>query len=357
MASFRLVTAFYTPLRYPGGKRRLAPVVMSLLEENRLKDVDYVEPYAGGSAVALALLFNEYASVVHINDLSRPVYAFWYAVLNETEALCCRVERSKVTMQAWFRQRAVYNRRKSAGLLDLGFATLFLNRTNRSGILSGGVIGGKQQTGAWLLDARFNKRDLVQRIRRIARYRDRIKLYQQDALDFTNDVVSSLSNVFAFYDPPYIENGHKLYLNEYTADGHLALATRVAQLDCPWVVTYDGAAVRERLYPLQRRLFYGLSYSAQGRRRGDEVMFLSDQLQLPKTWQGVEPIKLSGERRHPIYGRIENMKPHAEMHEGPSAFEKFRRAIKTIVSVPKSDVPIKRPQPSPRKGKAAVLKY
>ena len=343
------MSAFYTPLRYPGGKRRLTPVVMSLLEKSRLKNVEYVEPYAGGSAVALSLLFNEYASVVHINDLSRPVYAFWYAVLNETDALCRRVERSKVTMQSWLRQRRVYDRRKSAELVDLGFATLFLNRTNRSGILSGGVIGGKQQTGKWLLDARFNKRDLVQRIRRIARYRDRIRLYQQDALDFTNRVVSGLSNVFAFYDPPYIENGYKLYLNDYTIAGHRALATRIAQLNCPWVVTYDGAAVRERLYPLQRRLLYGLSYSAQGRHRGDEVMFLSDHLELPESWQRGEPIKLSGERRHVVYGRIDNMKPHAEMHEGQSAFEKFRRAVETIVSVPKSEMPVKGPKQAGKK--------
>jgi DNA adenine methylase len=160
---------FYTPLRYPGGKRRLAPVVSRLLTANKLKNIDYVEPYAGGAAVALSLLFNEFAATVHINDLSRPVFAFWHTVLNATEDLCARVASVRVSMREWERQRSVYDDRDSADLTDLGFAALFLNRTNRSGIISGGVIGGKDQTGAWKLDARFTKPELINRIKRVAR--------------------------------------------------------------------------------------------------------------------------------------------------------------------------------------------
>src|SRR5882762_1594561 len=99
--------AFYTPLRYPGGKRRLAFAVKCLLEENGLRDVQYAEPYAGGAAIALALLFDEYASVIHINDLSRPVYAFWFSVLNDTRELCRRIERVNLTVREWRKQRAI----------------------------------------------------------------------------------------------------------------------------------------------------------------------------------------------------------------------------------------------------------
>ena len=193
--------SYITPLRYPGGKRRLASVVMRLLDANGLRDIEYVEPYAGSSAIALALLFGEYASVVHINDLSRPVYAFWYSVLNDTDALCDRIQRVDVTIDEWHRQRGVYDNRDAADVDDLGFATLFLNRTNRSGIVSGGVIGGKHQTGNWDLDARFNRDELIRRIKRVGRYRSRIRLYRLDALDFTNTVVPTLRNAFTFYDP------------------------------------------------------------------------------------------------------------------------------------------------------------
>lgn len=275
---------FYTPLRYPGGKRRLAPVVMRILEENGLTDVQYVEPYAGGAAIGLALLFEEYASVIYLNDLSRPVYAFWYTALNDPDNLCRRIAQTTVNIHEWHRQRAVYSDQENAELSTLGFAALFLNRTNRSGILGGGVIGGQSQAGPWSLDVRFGKDELVRRIQQISRYRTRIKLYQMDALRFTDEVIARMSkNAFVFFDPPYIENGDKLYLDQYDISDHRRLAARVVRLKQPWIVTYDSAAIGHGIYKAHRRIVYGLQYTAQGRQRGQEVMFVSNNLDLPKT--------------------------------------------------------------------------
>jgi DNA adenine methylase len=325
-------------------------VVTELLQENRLKDVDYVEPYAGGAAVALDLLFGELAATVHINDLSRPVYAFWHTVLNNTNDLCQRVRSIRLSMTEWRRQRAVYDNRETADLADLGFAAFFLNRTNRSGIINGGVIGGHDQSGDWGIDARFNKPELIHRIRRIGRYRSRITLYQRDALDFAKSIMPTLGkNTFGFFDPPYIDNGEDLYLNTYDVAGHRRLSEQIIALDRPWIVTYDGGAIREGLYPAQRRIVYSLSYAAQDRYRGKEVMFLSDDLRVPADWQkGRFALCYKTRRREPIYAKMENVKPHPEIAEGPAAFERFRQAVKTIVGVPKSAVAA-RPKAKPRK--------
>src|SRR5713226_3376124 len=118
------------------------------------------------------------SSTIHINDLSRPVYAFWHTVLHDSKDLCRRIERAKLTVSEWRQQRKVYEERETAQLDDLGFAAMYLNRTNRSGIIDGGVIGGLDQTAKWGIDARFNADDLVVRIRRVARYASRIHLYQ-----------------------------------------------------------------------------------------------------------------------------------------------------------------------------------
>ncbi len=303
---------FYSPLRYPGGKRRLTAAVTQLLEANQLSDVTYVEPFAGGAAIGLALLFEEYASTIHINDLSRPVYAFWQTVLHDSKDLCRRIEKAKLTVVEWRQQRTIYEQRDHAQLDDLGFAALYLNRTNRSGIIDGGVIGGLDQTAKWGIDARFNQADLVQRVRRVARYANRIHLYQSEAQHFITTTIPELGrNVLAFCDPPYIENGDGLYLNEYALEDHRALATKIERLEAPWLVTYDAAAVAAGLYPGRRRITYDLGYSARDRYQGREVMFISDDLNLPESWTRSAKVPLShAKSRSPLYGTLMRPRRH-----------------------------------------------
>ena len=304
--------SFYTPLRYPGGKRRLLAFIKQILETNELRNIQYVEPCAGGASLALALLYEEYASCIHINDLSRPVFAFWHSVLHDNESLCRRIERTEITMGEWFRQRSVYENSEEVDLKELGFATFFLNRTNRSGIISGGVIGGREQKGEWKLDCRFTKGELLRRIKRVGRYRNRIHLYQQDALNFTDNVVSNLNgNVLAFYDPPYIEKGKTLYLDKYELNDHRRLAEAVRSLIQPWIVTYDyDAATQHELYPDHRCLSFWLSYSTQRRHHGREAMFISDKLALPATWMAgtTETSMSASHSEHPVYGKLERLK-------------------------------------------------
>lgn len=271
---------YYSPLRYPGGKARVANFIKLVMLDNDLVGDDYVEPYAGGASVGLALLFEEYADHIHINDINPGVHAFWHAVLHETAEFCARMAQTPVTVEEWRRQRDVH-RDPDSDSLDLGFATFFLNRTNRSGIISGGVIGGLDQTGPWKIDARYNTPELIRRIEKIARFRTRITLTREDANAFLRTWADATKDPALLYlDPPYYVKGGDLYDNFYSHDDHELIASLVGQLRHPWLVSYDAAPEIISMYSGEAMRRYGLSYSASRRIRGSEVIFSSPGLEL-----------------------------------------------------------------------------
>ena len=274
----------FTPLRYPGGKGKLAAYLKALLKFNRLLDGEYVEPYAGGAAIALELLFHEYVSHIHINDVSKPIHSFWDSVLNYTEELRALIVDVPLDVQTWDEQKAVLGRAEDASALELGFATFYLNRTNRSGILNGGIIGGRDQSGPWKIDARFNSKELVHRIQSIARMRDRISLTRKDAFTFLKKGLATWPEETLIYlDPPYYVKGRDLYLNFYQHSDHGKIATLMIERRHTqrWIVSYDNVGPIRSLYAATRYITYDIGYSARSASRGSEVMFFCDGLKIP----------------------------------------------------------------------------
>lgn len=279
-----------TPLRYPGGKGKLTDFIRAIFEQNALLDGHYVEPYAGGAAIALNLLILDYASCVHLNDLDRSVFAFWHSVLNRTDELCRKVHDIRLTMDEWKKQRKIQRAQEQHDLLELGFSTLFLNRTNRSGILTGGAIGGIQQTGQWKIDARFNRQELCRRIEKIAFHRSRIRLYNLDAADLVTDVLPTLpKKTLVYLDPPYYAKADRLYKNIYKPGDHAHVSKMVMKkIKMPWIVSYDHAPQVVQLYRGCRHIIYSMTYSAAERYKGSEVMFFSKGLAIPDTKSPLE---------------------------------------------------------------------
>jgi DNA adenine methylase len=262
----------------------LAGFIKAAIEANELYDGDYVEPYAGGAGVAVELLLHEYVQHIHINDISRPVFAFWHSLLGNTESLVRLVRNTPLTMRSWTRQKKILMNQDDYDDLELGFATFFLNRTNRSGVLNGGVIGGRDQTGPWKIDARFNRADLIARIQAIARLRRRITLSRQDARDFLKSVLLGLPHKTLFYlDPPYYHKGKQLYYDYYNHDDHAEIAALLKRLlkgRC-WLVSYDDVPEIRDLYAGLSHIVYQIGYSAREVRCGSEIMFFAPGLRIP----------------------------------------------------------------------------
>jgi DNA adenine methylase len=276
-------TGRYSPLRYPGGKGKVARFIKEIVRANGLSDGRYVEPYAGGAAVAWELLITGVVRRVSINDISRPVFAFWYSVLNKTDDLCELIKNCPLTIDEWDKQKEIFRHPEEADWLSLGFSFFFLNRTNRSGILNGGVIGGRKQTGNWKIDARFNRDDLISRIAKIASLRSRVELTQLDAVEFIKSNAEKFGRKTLLYiDPPYFEKGRFLYHDAYREEDHATVAEAVAELEgLKWIVSYDDVRPIHDLYAQAPWLQYTLNYSARNVTRGREVMFFSSNLAVP----------------------------------------------------------------------------
>lgn len=266
-----------SPLRYPGGKVKLARFFSKVMLENDALDCLYVEPFAGGAGAALRLLSMEYARRIWINDLDPAVYCFWRSVLDCTDELCALVANAKLSVAEWRGQREIYRRADTADPLALGFATLYMNRTNRSGVLTGSVIGGLDQTGTWKIDVRFPKDTLISRIEKIADYGNRIKVTSEDAIKLVNSLPDNPKQ-FIYLDPPYFNNGRRLYLNHYGPDDHTNLAAAVQTLPGKWLVTYNDADEIRQLYEGLPIANFSLNYSAAVAKKGCEILISAPDL-------------------------------------------------------------------------------
>ncbi len=270
----------YSPLRYPGGKSKLTAYVLETLKINSLVGGTYVEPFAGGAAIAWYLLLENHVERVYINDLNPSIHAFWHSVLDDTDTLCSLIQNTRVDIEEWHRQKAI-QASPSATLIERGFSTFFLNRTNRSGIIQAGVIGGLNQEGNYKIDCRFNKDRLITQIQNIAMRRDCIHLTNLDAAEFLDEVLTEVEDkCLVNLDPPYYVKGKGLYQNFFVHDDHYRLYESVKRIRQPWIVTYDDTPEINDIYSEFSPQPFGLTYTAQEKRKGTEVIIHKPNLKL-----------------------------------------------------------------------------
>ncbi len=273
-------TEFISPLRYPGGKGKLGPYFARLLADQATKITTYAEPYAGGAGAGLYLLSEGYTDRLLINDLNPGIAAFWRAVLDRTDEFVERVLSADVSVDAWHHHRSVYLNPDNHDGFELGFSTFFLNRCNRSGILTARPIGGLDQAGKWKIDARFNKVNLSRRIGKLAQFRTAVEVTQKSALDFLDCISAESDPVLQYVDPPYLVKGEELYMSDHSWDDHERLAQTLLASRHPWILTYDVDERVRNLYPLNRCIRYSISHTAQTQKVGNEFMLFSKGLRV-----------------------------------------------------------------------------
>lgn len=288
----------YSPLRYPGGKSKLSDYVINLIYKNNLNGCTYVEPFAGGASVALKLLIEGHVENIIINDYDRAIYSFWYSVIYYTNEICDLIQETEITIEEWRRQKEVQANKDNEDILTLGFSTLFLNRTNRSGIIKAGVMGGINQNGNYKLDCRFNKQDLINKIRIIGHKRDHIRLFNLETSVLIDQVIAQLEErSFIFFDPPYYKKGASLYVNFFKHNDHLDLCNKIKNImGANWIVTYDYVPEIFDMYNEFRYDVYGLTYTVEKKYKGEEIIFYDNDLLIPSEHNNITQCKYSASK-------------------------------------------------------------
>ncbi|MGS2664773.1 DNA adenine methylase [Corynebacterium glucuronolyticum] len=273
---------YLSPLRYPGGKARLAPFLKRVIQAQDCVPSHYAEPFAGGAGAALKLLYDGVVEHIHLNDLNPGLAGMWRAMLEETDAFLKLIATAPINLEEWKRQREVYLTPIGRDDLELGFATFYLNRTNRSGILTAGPIGGLEQRGEWKIDARFNRTGLINRVKVVAEMKKGISVTDLDGLDFLDTLNYLGDALFVYADPPYIVQGEGLYLHAFDEIAHLKLAEKLAEIESPWILTYDDdPRITEMLYKGGRCATFPIAHTAHKQHVGSEAVIFSKNLELP----------------------------------------------------------------------------
>ncbi len=280
-----IARTYPSPLRYPGGKSSLTQLFTDVIQENEIRNGTYCEAYAGGAGAALKLLFDNKVEQIILNDADYHIYAFWKAILAHSNAMINRLDNCNISIYEWYKQKKVYDNPSKFNLVDVGFATFYLNRCNRGGILpNAGPIGGYEQKSEYLINARFNKNNLRPRFREIAMHRSKIQLYNLDAIQFLNEIVVKLdsNNTLLYLDPPYYSQGKNLYLNHYKDKDHAKVANWLSEFGSyKWILSYDNCNEIKELYKRFRISPFDLNYSIQKVRTGKEIMIFSDRVIMP----------------------------------------------------------------------------
>lgn len=286
----------HSPLRYPGGKTQLAKYVKHLLDLNDTHET-YIEPFAGGFGVALELLFSKSIDQVVLNDYDPSIFAIWNSIINKHEEFIDLINNTPVTIEEWQNQHSIYLRtHNDPTSLENGFATFFLNRTNRSGIINARPIGGLKQDGKYKLDCRYNKNDLLKKLEKIHKFKDSIHIYNLDANEFISGNLQNYDSnkSFTFFDPPYFKQGQNLYLSFVNKNDHKKLANNIIK-NCKsykWITTYDLEEDIYSLYaPYVQSFEYHLNYSANTKRKAKEYLFANNNTMI-ESFENINVTKL-----------------------------------------------------------------
>ncbi len=264
---------FLNPLRYPGSKADLVHTIDQIIRDAGIQGVSLWEPYAGSAAISMGLLELNTVRNVVLNERDPLLFAFWHCVFDCPERLADRFLDLEVSLRTWHRLAPLLeiDSPKGNDLVQLGVAALFFNRANFSGIIHGGPIGGHLQKSQYKIDCRTNKDDIIVRIAQLSSFAGLVDVRFGDGLKMLGGGDARPDRLY-YIDPPYFVQGERLYRYSFRHGDHKRLAAALKRMNSRWILSYDKHYVIESLYEAFSIRTHGFFYSANSRKRDQELV-------------------------------------------------------------------------------------
>lgn len=230
---------FKSPLRYPGGKSRVAKKISNLIPEFD----EYREPFLGGGSVFIyqKQLFPD--RIFWINDVYFELFNFWKISQKDIVSLVEKVLHLKAKFQNGkdLHRYLNFNQSKFTNLEKAASFFIF-NRIT----FSGTTLSGGYSESAFL--GRFTKSS----IERLKPLDTILEDAQITNFDYKNLVNRSGKNVFIYLDPPYFSaKESKLYGkrgNLHSNFDHKEFAKVMKGCKHKWLITLDDCVYIRELF-------------------------------------------------------------------------------------------------------------
>jgi DNA adenine methylase len=259
-----------SPLRYPGSKQKAIKHIMPFWKMVMGNTKEYREPFLGGGSIFFNLDVQN--KKIYLNDKDENIAILFKVMRDKPEKLCEKIRETFPTIEKW--KEIKYSDPEDE--IEIAFRTLFLNRTNYSGILSASPIGGFRQTSDYPIHCRWNPIDLQKRVKICSEILKNAEITSEDF--FYSIIKPSTGEVFMFIDPPYYEKGHMLYNERMEPEDHERLRDLLADTKHKFLLTYDDCNEIRDLYEnvpgfhlLKRNWSYTASTTKEKRTVGKEL--------------------------------------------------------------------------------------
>jgi len=252
-----------SPLRYPGGKTRVAKLLLAYAPEHK----EYREVFAGGAA----LFFHKAKCEKNwINDRHPGLYAFYVALRDHFPAFAklCRKQAGdlRTIFNYWADRRDLMDASDGDYIVERAVQFFFINRT----VWTGRVVYDPQRRsrlyfsnpeGWGRLEEKLGKLELIaQKLQGVTISNDSFE-----------QCLSHLSNnALVYCDPPYIRDTYcsatdKLYDKSFNEEHHRLLARLLEETPARVMISYDDCPQARDLYSGPKWRFVELQWKYCGR--------------------------------------------------------------------------------------------